>query len=1046
MIDVSDCRKINDENRGVNEKLWIDVNGRPALFKKTQIRDNGTHTNAHYGEAFVSEMCQLLNYKCAEVEIAERNGEIGCISYSFLKEDDELVDFISLIQNVRPSFDSKKMLVPETNETYSIPLILDALEEEAASEEEFRELKRDFLKSCIVDSLIEHYDRNPSNISVIRNNGHIALSPMFDNGTSLNISIPRDVIQENGNNEEWFQFLREKNKSKIGVEGEKYSNYDKLLDYILSNYYEDVADFVNVIQQKLTKENITKILGKDDYAGMDNVFKELIVNKLTANVKGLAEKSKEYENKYTIEQYMKSPDAYERLKEKVQSKDLQRIIPEINACIDCPQRNPYHIYSVSDYMFHCIEGINNIERIAQENGIKLKFSDENKRLMQWSVLFNELGKPQAREETIDSNGNIRDTFKNYSVYGQEMAKNLMERLNFYETDRKIVTALISSHQRRDLDTESSIRRLINEIGERNIDLYFGMKLAEIKSKNPELEKVSISKLKILKEKVDKIIANDNKEVIRALPLNGEQMKRLGLKGQQIGEVLNSLAQFVKSDSKMYAYYKSRGHLEKYRKDIAKQSQACAKEIKHNEKLKQLEKFKQPEENKMEITINACLKKGEVVEPNKEGILVVDTGALPISTFDGLTNANEICKKSISLGHVDHHTADMLPAMTKQPKRCATQMVVDYFDDILKYCKEHNVKEVQIHQDSDLDAITAAWILQKGLKDEKLPKCAAQMAEIVNKVDYAEYRRPVEEYITSFPGCVEAIYSASGGEKAADIKSRQAWGEFAELDNKVLKEVFPVYDALAERIEKGHAFDLDKRDIKSFIENSTEIDDKTKEHMHQGLEETKQAQTQFEKDIEKAKVVKFNFMNPETKRLEEGQMVVVESRNPLATTNLGYAHYGKNTIMAVYAGEERNSGDMYDIGIAPEAASVLGGVMREIAFEMNKEESSARLKAKEECLALARTPNMNQEQRELFEKRMKLFVELNALKEAGKTRPGQPGGDLPGINDIDPTPIVARDTLVPASNHSLMTAERFGKVLTNYAQRTKMNTMSNQIVR
>ena len=78
-----------------NEKLWIDVNGRPALFKKTQIRDNGTHTNAHYGEAFVSEMCQLLNYECAEVEIAERNGEIGCISYSFLKEDDELVDFIT---------------------------------------------------------------------------------------------------------------------------------------------------------------------------------------------------------------------------------------------------------------------------------------------------------------------------------------------------------------------------------------------------------------------------------------------------------------------------------------------------------------------------------------------------------------------------------------------------------------------------------------------------------------------------------------------------------------------------------------------------------------------------------------------------------------------------------------------------------------------------------------------------------------------------------------------------------------------------------------
>ncbi len=588
MIDVSDYEKIDDENRGVNEKLWINVEGRPALFKRTQIRDNGTHTNAHYGEAFVSQMCRLLDYKCAEVEIAQRNGEIGCISYSFLKEDDELVDFVSLLQNIRPSFDSKKMLVPETNETYSIPLILEALEEETSSEEEFKNLKRDFLKSCIIDSLIEHYDRNPSNISVIRNNGHITLSPMFDNGTSLNLSIPADVIKEHENDEKWSKLLREKNRSKIGVEGEKYSSYDKLLDYILSNCYEDVADFISVIQEKLTKENIARILEHDDYADMDNVFKELIIKKITDNVRDLAEKSKEYENKYTVEQYMKTPNTYEYLKEKVKTRDLQIIIPEINACIDCPQRNPYHIYSVSDYMFRCIEQINNIEEIARENGIELKISDKNKSLIQWAVLFNELGKPHAREEIGDADGNIRDTFRNYSEYGEEIAKNLMERLNFYETDKKIVTALISSHQRRSLETDNPIKKLINEIGERNIDLYFGMKLAEIKSKNPEIEKEALLKLKILKERIDKTIADDNREIIKVLPFNGEQMKKLGLQGRQIGEIFNLLARFVKSNPDIYAYYKSRGHLQKYKKNIARLSQEYAKEIKNREKRKQKE--------------------------------------------------------------------------------------------------------------------------------------------------------------------------------------------------------------------------------------------------------------------------------------------------------------------------------------------------------------------------------------------------------------------------------------------------------------------------
>lgn len=441
---------------------------------------------------------------------------------------------------------------------------------------------------------------------------------------------------------------------------------------------------------------------------------------------------------------------------------------------------------------------------------------------------------------------------------------------------------------------------------------------------------------------------------------------------------------------------------------------------------------------MDIKINACLNKGEVVSPNKEGVLVVDTGALPISAFEGMTNQDEIVKKSISLGHVDHHTIDMLPAMAKQPKKCATRMVVDYFDDILKYCREHNVKEIQIHKDSDMDAITAAYLLQKGLQNGKLPKCAEQMATIVNKVDYAEYNLPIDKYISSFPGCITAIYGASGAEKAADIKSRQAWGEFAQLDNNILPEVFKVYDILAERMEKNIPFDLNKLDIKAFIENNPKTDETIKKHLAEGLDQTKQAQLQFEKDIETAKIVKFNFHNPETQRTEEGQIVIVESKAPLTTTNLGYARFGKNTVMAVFAGEPRKNGDFFDIGIAPESADIMGGVMKDIAFEINKSEAAERLKAQKELQTLEQLPTLNDEQKSLLEKHQKMFAELKALKDEGKERPGHPGGDLPGIDNIDPTPVVARNTLVPASHHTLMTAEKFKKVMTNYAAKTKMN--------
>ena len=444
---------------------------------------------------------------------------------------------------------------------------------------------------------------------------------------------------------------------------------------------------------------------------------------------------------------------------------------------------------------------------------------------------------------------------------------------------------------------------------------------------------------------------------------------------------------------------------------------------------------------MKIKINACLSKGQVVNPVPQGVLVVDTGALPVDTFQGQTNIDDACRLSISQGYVDHHTIDMLPGMTTQPKKCATQMVVDYFPDILNYCKKHNVQEIQIHQDSDMDAITAAFLLYKGLTNGKLPECAKQMATIVNKVDYAEYRRPVNEYIKSFPGCITAIYGVIAEEKATDIKSRQAWNEFAELDNKVLAEIFPIYEAIATTMEKNIQFNLDNTDIKSFIENYPGINNHIKESLHKGTDRRIKTQTQFEKDIKTAKILKFNFKNPETNRIEEGQIAIIESKSPLATTALGYTHFSKNTIIAVYAGEDRKGGDMYDIGVASESAGVFREIMHEIAFEMNKSEATARLNAKEKYLALSRTPNMTPEQKALFEKYHKLFTELNALKQAGKTRPGQPGGDLPGIDNIDPTPIVSRGSLIPASNHSLMTSDTFKIVLTNYASRTQMNVMS-----
>lgn len=103
--DVTGCPLIHSEDRGVNAKEWILDDGRVALYKETQIKDNGESTYADIAENLVSDICNLLSIPCAETALVTRNGKKGCLSYSFCdSENQELIEMGSVIQNVRLRF------------------------------------------------------------------------------------------------------------------------------------------------------------------------------------------------------------------------------------------------------------------------------------------------------------------------------------------------------------------------------------------------------------------------------------------------------------------------------------------------------------------------------------------------------------------------------------------------------------------------------------------------------------------------------------------------------------------------------------------------------------------------------------------------------------------------------------------------------------------------------------------------------------------------------------------------------------------------------
>ena len=124
-----------------------------------------------------------------------------------------------------------------------------------------------------------------------------------------------------------------------------------------------------------------------------------------------------------------------------------------------------------------------------------------------------------------------------------------------------------------------------------------------------------------------------------------------------------------------------------------------------------------------MRVLANLDKGEVFKIiDGDGIMVADTGSLPVSHFDNLTDIDEIFKKSIEMGYVDHHVIDNLDIIQeKNIKCCSTLMATKYSEDVLKYINEHNIKDIYIHKETDLDAICSGWIIKHLGEKQKLPE-------------------------------------------------------------------------------------------------------------------------------------------------------------------------------------------------------------------------------------------------------------------------------------------------------------------------------------
>lgn len=413
---------------------------------------------------------------------------------------------------------------------------------------------------------------------------------------------------------------------------------------------------------------------------------------------------------------------------------------------------------------------------------------------------------------------------------------------------------------------------------------------------------------------------------------------------------------------------------------------------------------------------------------KEHTLVTDTGAnteyLEKYQDQELSPEviDEIYRETIKQGVIDHHSVDaFLASRGQRSEKCATQMVLDYADTVKEAIVNNGIKKVETHYDSDLDAVASAYLTKSLIDQGELPEIAGSLAAITNETDYgrlnergAEFNDP-EKFVKTLPGVF------------GSLKTR-----FNELaSERIAKEGFsPAILAEAEAARNEAFFEvLNAAEAKGMdltgdiSELDSELSASTRENLDKGREIVKAEYEQFNQDFAQAAKGEITITDQAGKDMK-AKAVVGESDQPLSFTNLSYLRTTPDTVVAVFAGAKRKSGDNYDIGIQPDMARTMD--LRGLCLALNK----AEMKKRQEILAKP------EEERNDKEKEMvKAWSEQDDREAFTGLKDMIAQGELAEdeVPMKDPTVLVAGGSLIAASRTSLLEAAEFKKVVSEYLQ-------------
>ncbi|MFH1575642.1 MAG: HD domain-containing protein [Candidatus Nealsonbacteria bacterium] len=208
---------------------------------------------------------------------------------------------------------------------------------------------------------------------------------------------------------------------------------------------------------------------------------------------------------------------------------LKYIMPELEEGHHV-QQNKHHIYECYEHAL-----------------FSLKYAAEKKFniYVRIAALLHDIGKPKSKRGEGEN-----ATFYNHEMIGAKMANQLLIRLRFPKKDVEKITKLVRFHlfyYNVDEVTESSVRRLVRQTGQENIEELLQVRMCDrIGSGVPKAEPY---KLRHLKYVIDKV--SQDPISVKMLNVTGNDiMSQLGIQpGPKIGQILDILLGYVLEDPK-----------------------------------------------------------------------------------------------------------------------------------------------------------------------------------------------------------------------------------------------------------------------------------------------------------------------------------------------------------------------------------------------------------------------------------------------------------------------------------------------------------------